>query len=142
MYWLNQIINARDEDLRSDILCFARILNLISHYELRNDDLVEYYIKSTYRFLGKKDDLHFFQTRILRFLKRLNTIQSNEDLMTGFRELKDQLLPLTSNPYEKRAFVYFDIISWLESKIEQKPVKEIIRYKALKKIESANQPDM
>ena len=56
VYWLNQIINARDEDLRSDILCFARILNLISHYELRNDDLVEYYIKSTYRFLGKKDD--------------------------------------------------------------------------------------
>jgi hypothetical protein len=142
VYWLNQIINARDEDLRSDILCFARILNLISHYELRNDDLVEYYIKSTYRFLGKKDDLHFFQTRILRFLKRLNTIQTNDELTAGFKELKDQLLPLTSNPYEKRAFVYFDIISWLESKIEQKPVKEIIRYKALKKIESANQPDM
>lgn len=142
VYWLNQIINARDEDIRSDILCFARILNLISHFELQNDDLVEYYIKSTYRFLGKKDDLHYFQTRILRFLKRLNNLKTPKELVEAFKELREQLIPLTANPYEKRAFVYFDIISWLESKINNKPVKEIIREKALKKIASANQKDI
>ena len=142
VYWLNQIINAKDDDIRSDILCFARILNLISHYELNNQDLVEYYIRSTYRFLGKKDDLHFFQTRILRFLKRLNSFVTDEDLINAFKELREQLIPLTANPYEKRAFVYFDIISWLESKIEKKSVQEVIRKKALKKIASANQKDL
>jgi RNase P/RNase MRP subunit POP5 len=34
-----------------------------------------------------------------------------------------------NNPYEKRAFIYFDIISWLESKIEHKKVQDIIREK-------------
>ena len=142
VYWLNQIINARDEDIRNDILCFARILNLISHYELQNEDLVDYYIKSTYRFLGKKDDLHYYQSRILRFLKKLNTIETDQGLVDAYKELREHLIPLETNPYEKRAFVYFDIISWLESKIEKRKVKEIIKEKALKKIASANTKDV
>jgi hypothetical protein len=140
--WLNKIINAKDEDIRSDISGFARILILISHYELNNDDLVEYYVRSTYRFLAKKDDLHFYQTRILRFLKRLNSITTAKDLQSAFADLLDHLIPLTTNPYEKRAFVYFDIISWLESKIQNRPVKEVIREKALKRIASANEKDL
>lgn len=35
-----------------------------------------------------------------------------------------------NHPYEKRAFLYLDIISWLESKIENRPVAEIIQEKA------------
>jgi hypothetical protein len=142
VHWLNNIINARDEDIRNDVLCFARILNLISHYELKNEDLVDYYIKSTYRFLGKKDDLHYYQNRILRFLKRLNVIHTGDELVNAYKELRDQLIPLETNPYEKRAFVYFDIISWLESKIEKRQVKEIIKEKALRKIASATVKDV
>jgi len=37
-----------------------------------------------------------------------------------------------NHPYEKRAFLYLDIISWLESKIENKPVASIIQEKAKK----------
>lgn len=142
VYWLNEIINAKDDDIRSDISGFARILILISHYELKNDDLVEYYVRSTYRFLAKKDDLHFYQTRILRFLKKLNFIQTDSELREAFADLKEHLIPLKTNPYEKRAFVYFDIISWLESKIDSRPVREVIREKALKRIASANDKDM
>jgi hypothetical protein len=37
-----------------------------------------------------------------------------------------------NHPYEKRAFLYLDIISWLESKIENKTVASIIQEKAKK----------
>jgi len=63
-------------------------------------------------------------------------------LQSAFADLLDHLIPLTTNPYEKRAFVYFDIISWLESKIQNRPVKEVIREKALKRIASANEKDL
>ena len=109
---------------------------------MQNQDLVDYYIKSTYRFLGKKDDLHYYQNRILRFLKRLDGMLTPDELIKGYEELRDQLLPLETNPYEKRAFVYFDIISWLESKIQKRQVKEIIKEKALKKIASATAKDV
>ena len=130
-YWLNKIINAKDIDLRADIISFARILNLICHYELENMDLVDYYIKSTFRFLMKKQDFHLFQKYIIKFLRRLGYI-SRTELPGAFKELYDQLLPLTNDPYEKRAFIYFDIISWLESKIQKRPVKVIMQEKAQK----------
>ena len=59
---------------------------------------------------------------------------SQEDLMERFIKLKAQLLQLVNSTYEKRAFIYFDIISWLESKIEKRPVQDIIQQKAQLKL--------
>ena len=132
--WLNKIINNTDVDLRRDIHCFARIINLISHYELENLDVIDYYIRSTYRFLSKKYDLRLYQTYILGFLKNLGKGLSNNELKEEFLTLRDQLIPLSDKPYEKRAFIYFDIISWLESRIYNQPVGDIIRKKALQRI--------
>ena len=130
--WLTRIINMKDVDLRADILGFARIMVLICHYEMGNTDMGEYYIRSTYRFLKKKEDMHQFQEIILRFLRKLASLTPTE-YTHAFTDLKKQLQPLSRNRYERRAFLYFDIISWLESKIEQRPVQEIIREKSLQK---------
>ncbi|RLD68802.1 MAG: hypothetical protein DRI95_01900 [Bacteroidetes bacterium] len=134
IYWLNKIINAKDVNIRSDIHGFARILNLISHWELGNMDIVDYYIRSAYRYLVKKADFHLFQKYILKFLRKLSNI-SPDELQQAFIDLKKDLKPLKNNAYEKRAFVYFDIISWLESKIGNRSNQLIIREKAMKKIE-------
>ena len=131
--WLNKIINSADVDLREDIHGFARILNLISHFELGNMELIEYYVRSTYRFLLKKEDLHQYQKYILNFLKRLNNSITNDELISRFNNLRNNLLPLADDPYEKRPFIYFDIISWLESKIENRYVRDIIKEKAATK---------
>ncbi|MCU0429986.1 MAG: hypothetical protein MUF42_08430 [Cytophagaceae bacterium] len=127
--YLNKIINSSDVDFREDLHCFARILNLVCHYELGNFDVIKYYIISTYRFLLKKDDLHEFQQLIMSFLKNLKFEISNKDLIERFTKLKLNLLPLVNSTYEKRAFIYFDIISWLESKIEKRSVPDITRVK-------------
>ncbi|NQY10209.1 MAG: hypothetical protein HRT71_11950 [Flavobacteriales bacterium] len=132
--WLNKIINMKNVDLREDIHCFSRILNLISHFELGNTELLDYYVKSVYRFLLKKDDLHMYQQNILGFLKKLQSDLGEKELITEFEGLRFRLLKLIHSTYEKRAFIYFDIISWLESKIEKKPVAEIIQAKAKKRL--------
>ncbi|MBU2884162.1 hypothetical protein KO507_00130 [Gilvimarinus agarilyticus] len=135
--WLNKIINSHEVDLREDIHGFARIVNLISHYELGNMELIEYYVRSTYRFLLKKEDLHQFQKYILNFLVRLKTNITEKELEKRFETLRNNLLLLSKDPYEKRAFLYFDIISWLESKIEKRPVQDIIQEKAAVRLTNA-----
>lgn len=135
-YWLQKIINEQQVDLREDIHCFARILNLISHYEQGNTDIIDYLIKSTYRFLLLKDDLHQYQTYILRFLRNLTYDTTEQELILRFDELHRQLLTLINNPYEGRAFIYFDIISWLESKTQKRTVEEVIQEKARRRIQS------
>jgi len=106
------------------------MLNLITHYELGNRDVIEYYVRSTYRYLMKKGDLHLFQHYILQFIKGLSRDITEKGLQKRFVALREQLLPLTKNQYERRAFVYFDIISWLESKIEGTTVSAIMSKKA------------
>ena len=134
IFWLNKIINAKDVNIRSDIQGFARILNLISHWELENSDLLDYYIRSTYRFLKKKQDFHLYQKFILDFLRKLNNIVP-DNITSAFQDLYDNLKPLQGNPYEKRAFVYFDILSWLEGKLKGVTNQEIIRMKAKQKMD-------
>ena len=127
LVWLNKIINSTDVNIREDIHGFARILSLVGHYELGNIELIEYNVRSTYRFLLKTQDLHQFQRYILNFLKRLNASMTNKELISHFEKLRDNLIPLAENRFEKRAFIYFDIISWLQSKIENRPIQDIIR---------------
>ncbi len=131
--YLTKIIQAKDNNLREDIQCFARILNLIAHYEAGEDYELEYQIRSVYRYLGKMNDQQQMQIEIFKFLRSLGTIAPQE-LKGAFITLKEKLITIAANPFERRPFLYLDIISWLESKIEQIPVQEIIakKFNALK----------
>lgn len=130
--YLNEIINQKSPDFREDIQCFARILCLIAHFNLGNDLLVEYQVKSVYRFLTKMKDLELVQKEILKFIRKIPRIKK-ENLKNEFVELRDNFLQLREAPYEKRPFLYLDIVSWLESKIENRPIQDIIREKFLER---------
>lgn len=130
IFWLNQVIDSKEVELREDIHGFARIMLLVSNYELDNIELIQYYIRSTYRFLFKTKDLHQFQKLILSFLKGLNPHLAENEVINRFESLRRKMLELRNNPYESRAFVYFDIISWLESKIERRSIMEVIKKKS------------
>ncbi|MAL17406.1 MAG: hypothetical protein CL670_15820 [Balneola sp.] len=126
--YLNKIINYPDQKLREDLHCFARILNLIAHYELGNQTHVEYQMRSVYRFLRKMNDLNLVQQEILKFLQDLGKA-NGASLKEKFKDLRERLLEINDMPYQKRPFLYLDIISWLESKIHGKPVQDVISSK-------------
>ncbi len=128
--WLNRIINTEQSLMREDIHGFSRILSLICHYELGHTDIIDYHVRSTYRFLMKRENLQQYHKYILNFLKHLSDNISEAEMLAEFKKLRHQLIPLETNPYEKRAFIYFDIISWLEGKIQNRPVQDIIKEKA------------
>lgn len=132
--WLNRVHQDEKTDLREDIHSFARILSLIAHYELGNMEVIDYYIRSTYRFLLKKGELHLFQKYILRFLRKLAEQFREEELIPEFKKLLKNLEPLQDIRYEKRSFIYFDIIAWLESKIMGKSVQQRIQERAREKM--------
>lgn len=130
--YLNRIINFKAGSLRGDIQCFARLLNLIAHYELGHFNLLEYLVKSVYRFLARMEDLNLVQKEILKFLRQSLNRQP-ENMQEAFIQLRDRLKPLSKHPYERRSFLYLDFVSWLDCKIEDRPVEEVIREKFLNK---------
>ena len=125
--YLNKIINWK-VDLRTDLQCYARLLHIIAHYELGNFELLEYLVKSVYRFMYKMQNLSTVEEEIFRFLRSSLRLSSRQ-LKPQFEILLATLKRLEKNRLESRAFMYLDIISWLESKISGKPVQDIIRQK-------------
>jgi hypothetical protein len=128
--YLNKIINLKSGSLRTDIQCFARMLHLICHYEKGHFALLEYLTKSVYRFLLKHGDMSDVMQEIMKFLKKSLYIKQ-KDLKLEFHELKLRLETISKDPFERRSFVYLDIISWLESKVEGKSVEIISKKKFL-----------
>jgi len=125
--YLNKIINWK-VNLRSDLQCYARLLHLIAHYELGNYELLEYLSKSVYRFMAKMQYLSKVEEEIFDFLKKSIRIGVNT-LKKEFEVLLVNIKKYEGNRYESRAFMYLDIISWLESKINNVPVQDVISQK-------------
>ncbi len=132
---LNYITNRVYPNFREDIQCFARILNLIAHFDLGNEALVTHQIKSTYRYLSKIEHLQDTLRSILNFVRRIPRI-SEENLRKEFTSLRNELIKIEQTQFERRPFLYLDIISWLESKIEDIPVGEVIRRKVQVKLQA------
>jgi hypothetical protein len=128
--YLNKIINWK-VNLRSDLQCYARLLHLIAHYELGNFQLLEYLVKTVYRFMAKMKNLSLMEEEIFRFLRK-SFYMSAKKLKPEFENLLNTIRQFETSKFETRAFAYLDIISWLESKVNDKPIYEIIRAKYLR----------
>jgi len=104
-------------------------------------EVVNYLSKSVYRFMGKMDNLSTVEEVLFNFLKE--SIQkygragvagiNKEELKLAFENLLAILGPLEHNKLESRAFMYLDVISWLQSHIQNKDVQTIIREKSVVK---------
>jgi len=129
--YLNKIINWK-VDLRTDLQCYSRLLHLIAHYELGNYQLLEYLIKSVYRFMAKMENLGLVEEEVFNFLRRSFRLTPRQ-LKPEFEILLEKLRKFEKEPSATRAFAYLDIISWLESKIRNVPVQDIIHENFLKK---------
>ena len=127
--YLHRIIR-EPVDLRTDLHCYARLLHLLSHYELGNDMLMESLIKSVYRFMAKMENLTVIEEEMFRFLRHsfhLPVKKVKPELEKFLHKIKH----LEKSRFETRAFAYLDIISWIESKVYDKPMGEIVADKFL-----------
>ncbi len=80
--------------------------------------------------MAKMENLSVVEEEIFRFLRRSFHVQPKQ-LKGEFEKLLNKLKQHERNRFETRAFMYLDIISWLESKINNTPVQNVIRQKYL-----------
>lgn len=123
--YLNLIINLKAGHLREDIQAYARLLFLMAHYDLKNEDIMEYLITSTGRFLNKIKDKSRLQALVLRFFRQ--TIYKGEpERLVLLKALRENLELLSQDPFERRGFVYLDMFRWIDSKIQQLPITALV----------------
>lgn len=127
--YLQKIIN-HNVGLRNDLQCYARLMHLMAHYELGNHNIIEYLIKSVYRFMAKMQNLTVIEEEMFKFLRRSFSI-SPRKMQPEFVTFLATIKQYEKSRFETRAFAYLDIISWVESKVHNKTMAAIIHDKYL-----------
>ena len=115
--YINMLLNHPQISIREDVELYAKIINLIIHLELGNIDLLEYLIKSTYRYLKNRNNVYKFETILMKFLKKLSAISTNKQFIELLELARKEINLLEGDPFEKNAVNQFDFSLWIDLKI-------------------------
>lgn len=135
--WLGMSKNVERQDLQS----LARMLNLIMHFELGNTLLLDSLIRSTYRFLNRENRLSPVERSLLRFMKFAVKNPPRKDLRQALENLRQELESLRHHP-AFAAFQMFDVLAWLDGKIQGRPFAEIVREKHRRRLQPSDEPSL
>jgi hypothetical protein len=130
LHWLNKVLNDNEQELRQDIFTYARLFNLVIHYELGNYDLLEYIVRSTQRFLSKRGRAHQVENLLMDRIKKLARATEPSTKRELFNGLQDQLAELLRDPNESLVLKYFDVLAWVQSHVEGVPFSDLLRKRA------------
>jgi len=122
---LNEIIHRQQKFLRTDLHFNSRLLHLLCHYELGNNDFATSLLLAMQRAFAPSLEVTPLQRLILKFIKVL--IHSPEkDRKEVLRQMKVQVAMQGEDLTELRSIAYLNFPAWLESRIAGKPMKDML----------------
>lgn len=129
--YLNSIIN-HNSPIGMSYIKASKLFRIIVDFETGSFDALEYSLKSAYRHLYKqRDTASKAEVLLLKFLKQQFKNQFNsKQFIESMSELKLAFEKLKKNKFERSFISDFDYISWLESKIQNRPFAEVVRERA------------
>ncbi len=128
--WVNQIINAGDVVSRTDIYISVRLLSLLIHYELGHIDLLDYLADTYQRSFIRLDCLYPSEQIFLNFCKRAPLLSDKSKHHEALLQTRAQLAAAQqAEELECYAFAYFDLYSWLTSRLTGESYAAIISRK-------------
>ena len=125
--WINLILNSKELDQKEDIISFAHLINLLIHFELKNNALLPYAIKNTKRFLSKRKRTYKFETIFLKHLTKISNAQDKYEIEQLLQNIESEIKELKNDPFESVAFDYFDFHVWLTSKVKNRSFQLVKR---------------
>jgi hypothetical protein len=126
--FLHKIINDNQPGLRNDLQCYARLMHLICHYELGNEEILESLIRSVYRFMARMKNLTVVEEEVFKFMRH-STKTKVTHIKPEIEKFLHKIKHLEKIRFETRSFTYLDFTSWAESKVYDKPMSEIVNNK-------------
>lgn len=112
--WINTLLNEDSNDIK-DLIGFTNLFNLILHYELKNERLLPYTLKSVERYYGKKEQDSSFEKMFLSYFKKILKKDSGINRKELFYDLLEDLQK-ADNSIVSIPMEYFRFDYWVEAK--------------------------
>lgn len=117
----NQILNILLDEksaYRTDILCFARIINCLIQLEVGDYNSQESALRATSYFMKKHEMLHEFENIFLKYYLKLIKLIDEKQRINVYQEFNIELKSIFENPLESVINIeFFDFNKWLKDKI-------------------------
>lgn len=131
--YITRVLSEGDKLLRQDLQSFARIINVGLNYELNNFRQLTYIIASLKEYYKEQPSLFKTEKLIILNIEKLSALKlgakgNEKELFLSFKKEVDALM---KDPHERNVSFYFDIESYLESKIKGVPMNVIMQDKFL-----------
>lgn len=130
LYWINRIINDSFGKVRIDLQCATRLVNIVLHYELGNYDMVAGLIRSTDRYITKRDRKFEFERAFLRFANKYMQEPYVNEYKDVWKRHIEAFADILSKKDETRVLEFFDYISWMRTRVESRSLSDIMQEKA------------
>jgi len=128
-YYFTQLIQDKDK-LRTDLKGFARMMLVLIDFDSGDEQYLDRRVKAAYLHFDQHKSLTAFKEIFLDFIGNADKIYP-QDLKKQFKALKLKMERLEGETFTKKLQLYFDLMSWLDAKIEGKTFKEIVQRKAI-----------
>jgi hypothetical protein len=126
--YVHTVLNTSSGYLSPQWYSLCRLLHLLIHLELGNDDYLDYEIRSVERKLKLQKKLFGSEKALLRFFRQYLKGTRQPQLLP---DLLRQLQTLAGDPYERQFLEGFDFISWVEAKVRKVSFSQVVREKKL-----------
>ena len=129
---MNTLRNEYDLKVNPEAHYFLNIFYLIAHYDSGHHEILPYLVQSFNRFLRKKSYISKVETVMVDLLKKMPQLDKGKEknLKEAFVAMKKEIENIPKDKMHYYIFKYFDIVSWLESKMKNKSFQEIIKEKS------------
>lgn len=115
--YLEGIIALKRKSLREDIQSYARIMHLMALYDMDHFEGVLKLLRKYKYYFEQVKEINMLQRSILKLFNDICTTPILDKKII-FKKFKKDLIEFKKNPFEKRAFLYLDIVFWVERKIK------------------------
>lgn len=110
--WVNEILNYKFGAERKDLQSYARLLNLMVHFELGNSFVLKYAVDSTRRWLRKQKSIEPFERVLLKFFSKISNAPKGE-FKGMFRKLSQELFDGEQPLVTENDLDYLDFRGWI-----------------------------
>jgi hypothetical protein len=112
--YLHKIMTMEVSNLREDIQGYTRLMFILAHFSSNETSNLDYILQNTKTYFNQMKETSKIQNMTIDFFTTLSQtpILERQNL---FNQFKSKLLLLKDDVYEQRAFLYLDIIDWMNT---------------------------
>lgn len=127
---LEKIIHKKNSGIRDELYFHSHILAIMAMMDSGADETLEEMIEETLRFEKKMKQNNQYSATTAALVQDLWNAFPGEHRGIAQKYLKIYH-EMLANPYNARSFVYLDLVSWLEAKVQNRKMTEVIRKKSV-----------